>query len=162
MEGMGEETLSFPLLKSGKRQKVHLGRSVSTHFVADCGFDSWSCFSTHFAAFEEHMADKRITKPSRSLLQLAILGVLILEENHLRFSNSKHFRFYWTKKHFISKWYFTKNYVIGSLVVRKGKTSRDSRQNQLRLEVEELLLMFIAWTNKKASKVHKLLSQSWP
>ena len=33
---MGEETLSFPLLKSGKRQKVHLGRSVSTHFVADC------------------------------------------------------------------------------------------------------------------------------
>ena len=31
MEGMGEETLSFPLLKSGKRQKVHLGRSVSTH-----------------------------------------------------------------------------------------------------------------------------------
>ena len=159
---MGEETLSFPLLKSGKRQKVHLGRSVSTHFVADCGFDSWSCFSTHFAAFEEHMADKRITKPSRSLLQLAILGVLILEENHLRFSNSKHFRFYWTKKHFISKWYFTKNYVIGSLVVRKGKTSRDSRQNQLRLEVEELLLMFIAWTNKKASKVHKLLSQSWP
>ena len=36
MEGMGEETLSFPLLKSGKRQKVHLGRSVSTHFVADC------------------------------------------------------------------------------------------------------------------------------
>ena len=30
---MGEETLSFPLLKSGKRQKVHLGRNVSTHFV---------------------------------------------------------------------------------------------------------------------------------
>ena len=29
-----------------------------------------------------------------SLLQLAILGVLIHEENHLRFSNSKHFRFY--------------------------------------------------------------------
>ena len=37
MEGMGEETLSFPLLKSGKRQKVHLGRRVSTHFVAYCG-----------------------------------------------------------------------------------------------------------------------------
>ena len=35
MEGMGEETLPFPLLKSGKCQKVHLGRSVSTHFVAD-------------------------------------------------------------------------------------------------------------------------------
>ena len=36
MEGKGEETLPFPLLKSGKRQKVHLGRSVSTHFVAYC------------------------------------------------------------------------------------------------------------------------------
>ena len=36
MEGMGEETLPFPLLKSGKRQKVHIGRSVSTYFVADC------------------------------------------------------------------------------------------------------------------------------
>ena len=36
MEGMGEEKLSFSLLKSGKRQKVHLGQSVSTHFVADC------------------------------------------------------------------------------------------------------------------------------
>ena len=35
MEGMGMETLSFPLLKSGKRQKVHLGRNVSNHFVAD-------------------------------------------------------------------------------------------------------------------------------
>ena len=35
MEGMEEETLSFPLLKSKERQKVHLGRSVSTHFVAD-------------------------------------------------------------------------------------------------------------------------------
>ena len=36
MEGMGEETLPFPLLKSGKRQKVHIGRGVATYFVADC------------------------------------------------------------------------------------------------------------------------------
>ena len=42
MEGMGKETLSFPLLKSGKRQKVHFGRSVSTHFVADCRFKNYS------------------------------------------------------------------------------------------------------------------------
>ena len=41
MERMGEETLSFSLLKSGKRQKVHLGRSVSTHFVADCSFNNF-------------------------------------------------------------------------------------------------------------------------
>ena len=38
MEGMGEKKLYFPLLKSGKRQKSLLGRSVSTHFVADCSF----------------------------------------------------------------------------------------------------------------------------
>ena len=36
MEGMGEEKLYFPLLKSEKRQKAPLGRSFSTHFVADC------------------------------------------------------------------------------------------------------------------------------
>ena len=52
------------------------------------------------------------------------------EENHLRFSNSKHFRFYWTKKLFISAWYFTNNHEIGSLVVRTIKKSWDSRQNR--------------------------------
>ena len=36
MEGMGEEKLYFPLLKSEKRQKVPLGRRFSTHFVASC------------------------------------------------------------------------------------------------------------------------------
>ena len=68
------------------------------------------------------------------------------EENHLRFSNSKHFRFYWTKKHFISEWYFTKNNEIGSLVVGKVKTSWDSRQNrdQLRLGVDEQVLILSA------------------
>ena len=35
MEGMGEEKLYFPLLKSVKHQKAPLGGSVSTHFVAD-------------------------------------------------------------------------------------------------------------------------------
>ena len=52
------------------------------------------------------------------------------EENHLRFSNSTHFRLYWTKKHFISAWYFTKKHEIGSLVVRTVKKSWDSRQNR--------------------------------
>ena len=42
MEGIGEETLSFPLLKSGKRQKVHLGRNVSTRFAAHWSFSSGS------------------------------------------------------------------------------------------------------------------------
>ena len=36
--GDGEEKLYFSLLKSVKRQKAPLGRSVSTHFVADCSF----------------------------------------------------------------------------------------------------------------------------
>ena len=37
MEGMGNEKLYFLLLKSIKRKKKpSLGRSVSTHFVADC------------------------------------------------------------------------------------------------------------------------------
>ena len=43
---MGEEKLSFPLLKSGKRQKVHLGRSVSTHFVTDCSLQFLHPFLT--------------------------------------------------------------------------------------------------------------------
>ena len=34
--GDGGEKLYFPLLKSGNRQKAPLGRSVSTHFVANC------------------------------------------------------------------------------------------------------------------------------
>ena len=71
-----------------------------------------------------------LAKPSRSLISCSLRFTRRLhEENHLRFSNSKHFRFYWTKKHFISEWYFTKNHEIGSLVVRKVKTSWDSRQN---------------------------------
>ena len=38
MEGMREEKLYFPLVKSGKRKKAPLGQRVSTHFVADCSF----------------------------------------------------------------------------------------------------------------------------
>ena len=70
------------------------------------------------------MANKCLAKPSRTLLQR------LHEENQLWFSNSKHFRFYWKKKHFISELYFTKNHEIGSLVVRKVKKSGDSRQKR--------------------------------
>ena len=35
MEGMGEEKLYFPPLRLVKRKKPSLGRSVSTHFVAN-------------------------------------------------------------------------------------------------------------------------------
>ena len=52
------------------------------------------------------------------------------EENQLWFNNSKHFRFYWTKKCFIWEWYFTENHKIGSVVVRKVKKSWDSGKNR--------------------------------
>ena len=72
-----------------------------------------------------------LAKPSRSLISCSLRFTRRLhEENHLRFSNSKHFRFYWTKKHFISAWYFTNNHETGSLVVRTIKKSWDSRQNR--------------------------------
>ena len=81
------------------------------------------------------------------------------EENHLRFSNSKHFCFYWTKKHFISEWYFTKNHEIGSLVVRKVN-GRIASLDQLRLGVEEQLLIFSSCLSpgrvKKLQKFIKL------
>ena len=38
MERMGEEKALFSPLKSVKRQKARLGRSVSTNFVADFSF----------------------------------------------------------------------------------------------------------------------------
>ena len=88
---------------------------------------------------------------------------LLHEDNQLRFSNSKHFRFYWTKKHFISEWYFTKNHEIGSRVVRKVKKSWDSRQNrelalrpawESKSNIADVFVIFIAWTSQKASKVH--------
>ena len=43
MEVRGKKELYFPLLKSVKRQKVPLGQSISTNFVADgCLVHFWS------------------------------------------------------------------------------------------------------------------------
>ena len=67
------------------------------------------------------------------------------------------------QRNIISEWYFTKNYEIGSLVVRKVKTSWDSRQNRelgpallgsRRANADLFGVMFIAWTIQKASKTH--------
>ena len=78
------------------------------------------------------MTDKCPVKPSRSVLLTALysfhFSAFTLGES--RFSNSKHSHFYWTKKHFISEWFFTKNRETGNLVVRKVKKSWDSRQNR--------------------------------
>ena len=38
MKRMGKEKLYFPHLKALKRHNAPLGQTVSTHFVADCGF----------------------------------------------------------------------------------------------------------------------------
>ena len=75
------------------------------------------------------MADKCLAKPSRSLLQFAILGVYMrrIPYDSATVNISV---FIEKKKHFISEWYFTKNHEIGSLVVRKVKKSWDSRQNR--------------------------------
>ena len=52
MEGMGEDKLYFPLLKSGKRQKALLGWRVSTDFVAYCGCDKSSVAQASGAAYQ--------------------------------------------------------------------------------------------------------------
>ena len=44
---------------------------------------------------------------------------------------SKHFRFYWTKKHFISEWYLATNHEIGSRVLRKVKKSWESIEGRI-------------------------------
>ena len=86
------------------------------------------------------------------------------EENHLWLNNSKHFRFYWTKKHFISEWYFSENHEIGSLVVRKFKKSWDSGQNRelgLAWESESnfLLLIFLSCLLPgRIKKLHKFIN----
>ena len=99
---------------------------------------------------------REVSKNSCSLRFSAFMH----EKNHLRFSGSKHFRFYWTKKHFISEWYFTKNHeTMMRLVVLSWEKlkHRETHSNgivsleQLRLGVEEQLLIFSS-----------CLSQSWP
>ena len=46
------------------------------------GFDSLNRTLTHSIAFEEHMVDKCLAKPSQSLLQFAILGVYMRRINY--------------------------------------------------------------------------------
>ena len=111
-----------------------------------------------------------LAKPSRSLISCSLRFTRRLhEENHLRFSNSKHFRFYWTTKNFFSEWHFTKNHEIGTPVLKKYK-NRDTHGrivslDQLRLGVEEQLLIFSSCLSPgRVKKLQKFinLSQSWP
>ena len=79
------------------------------------------------------------------------------EENQLWFNNSEHFRFYWTKKHFIWEWYISlKTMRLGVLSWEKLKNRETqgrivSLDQQLGVEeqffVADLFIMFIAWTS---------------
>ena len=64
------------------------------------------------------------------------------EENQLRFSNSKHFRFYWTNKHFIAEWYSLKTMRLGVLPWEKLKNcatqDRIASLDQLERRVKKL------------------------
>ena len=98
-----------------------------------------------------------LAKPSRSLIPCSLRFTRRLhEENHLRFSNSKHFRFYWTKKHFISAWYFTKNHEIGSLVVRTVKRSWNSQQNRERRPASRNCWSFLS--PRRVKKLQKFVN----
>ena len=110
-------------------------------------FDSKSRTLTHLVAFEEvygrlSVSCWRCTHCNSSRV--------LHEENQLRFIQQqyKRFRFYWTKKHFISEWYFAnyKTMRLGVLWWEKLK----NRESQGRivpwawtsLGVEEQLLIF--------------------
>ena len=105
------------------------------------------------------MANKKcLAKPSRSLLQLAILDV------HMRWIN------YHSATVNISVSIEQRNIAFQSdislktmrfLGVLLSRESSDSRQNREpgRRATADLFVVFIAWTSQKASKVHKRLSK---
>ena len=102
---------------------------------------------THLVAFEEHIADKCLAKPSRSLLLTALYSLQFLaftpgQSITIQQQYSKHFHFYWTKKHFISERYFPKNHETGSLVVRKDKKIVSLDQLGSRRAIADLFVMF--------------------
>ena len=102
---------------------------------------------THLVAFEEHIADKCLAKASRSLLLRALCSLQFLaftwgESITIQQQYSKHFHFYWAKKHFISEWYFPKDHETGSLVVRKDKKIESLDQIGSRRAIADLFVMF--------------------
>ena len=90
------------------------------------------------------------------------------EENQLWFSNSKYFRFNWTKKHLISEWYqfHYKPWDWESCHEKGWKIARIVSLDQLGSRRAMQLLIFLSCLSpgrvKKLqidSKVHKILSQ---
>ena len=132
------------------------------------GFDSKSRTLSHFVAFEERMADKWLSKPSRSLLQLAILGVcmrrikydsatvnnsVFIEQRNISFQNDISLKK--TMRLGVSSWKKLKHRETHGRIVSLEQTGSQKA-------IADLFVMFMAWTSQKASKVHKLPSQRWP
>ena len=132
------------------------------------GFDSKSRTLTHFVAFEERMADKWLSKPSRSLLQLAILGVcmrrikydsatvnnsVFIEQRNISFQNNISLKK--TMRLGVSSWKKLKHRETHGRIVSLEQTGSQKA-------IADLFVMFMAWTSQKASKVHKLPSQRCP
>ena len=90
---------------------------------------------------------KCLAKLSRSLLLKALHSLQFSaftwgESITFQQQYSRHFHFYWTKKHFISEWYFPKNHKTESLVVRKDKKIVSLDQLESRRAIADLFVMF--------------------
>ena len=116
----------------------------STLFEASCTlfYEKWKIYSSKtsmiFTAKLYFNSFRRIWRTFGRLVSRRTVGIscslqflVFTWGESIWFSNSKHFRFYWTKKHFISEWYFTKNHEIVSLVVRKVKNSENQQNREL-------------------------------
>jgi len=110
------------------------------------------------------MADKFLAKPSRSLRQLEILGVYMRRINYDVATVKISF--------FIEQRNISFQKDISLKTMRLGVLSLKYRETHVRImsldqlgsqrAIADFFVMFIAWTSQKASKVHKLLCQSWP
>ena len=119
------------------------------------GFDGKSSTLTHFAAFEEHMADKCLAKPSWRFFLLigfymrrinydsaTVNNPVFIEQRNISFQNN------------IS----LKTMSLGDLSWENCEThGRIVSLDQFgsRRAIADLFVMFIAWARKKASNVHK-------
>ena len=108
------------------------------------------------AVYAQRVSRKTVTKSlADSVVQFAILGA------YTRRVNRKHFRFYWTKKHFISEWYFPKNHEIGSLVVRKVKNWWDSlAESWAWISLQQLLIFLSCLSSGWVKKLQKFVNLS--
>ena len=137
------------------------------------GFDGKGRTLTHLVAFEEHMADKVSRKTVAKLLLTALYRLqfsaflymrrinydsatvnisVFIEQRKISFQNDISLK---TTRLGVLSWEKLKNRETHGRIVSLDQLGS-------RRAVTDLFVMFIAWTGQKASKVHKILSQSWP